>query len=293
MARLPEELQRLKDRYEQLVADATAGAISREDAYRLLAQLTVIDSAGCQWGINDDGAFTRRRNPAEAPAVTNPGAFAPAAAAVPAAYATPPQARTPQPEPEPFEMPAVERSMDDDGGRRIAKPFERSAPERSSRKFDAVQAAVLKRPATLAVAVLVLASLVLSYCSRDGGSRTGSTPTSSMAATLPQAVQPSMPQPLPAAPSEQDALGAFAALSTDASTAAGVIVGGVADPVAGAQWSGFRALGYRFAAEPMATGSSTQRWILTNAQGTQQLVFFVSWVADAGVWKLAGWPQPA
>ncbi len=267
----------MKDRYEQLVADATSGVISRDDAYRLLAQLTVIDSAGCQWGLNDEGQFTRRRNPAEPPSVTNPGAFAPAAVPLQSyTSAVPQQVSMVSHEP---------MRVEDTTAPRIATPFERRSPERKGLKLEGAKELVSRRPATLVVVGLIAASLLLSAISERNTTATSST-TTAVAETVmaPEAVTP---------PSETDVQRVYAALTSDAQRAAGVIVGGIADPATLAQWNGFRVLGFQVRAEPMPQGVAAQRWLLVDSTGSPQLNFDVEWVSESGVWKLKAWPTQA
>ena len=107
MADLHPELARLLERYQRLVADAAAGAVSGQDAYGLLSQLSVTDASGAVWGIDDEGTFVRRRNPNEAPERVPPGLFA--ASVIPQQLHTPPKQSHSMPAPQlaPVQMPSV------------------------------------------------------------------------------------------------------------------------------------------------------------------------------------------
>jgi hypothetical protein len=286
MGQLPIELVRLRERYEQLVADASSGAIGRDDAYRLLAQLTVIDGHGAQWGLDDEGGFTRRMNPSEQPTAANPGAFVPLGTAPvvrqEVIQPVPVQPSTPQQVPvqTPHSMPGPSIKGEPDFTRHVLH-------ERTDR-LVAVKKVVASYPGAAIVAGLLVTALLLSVVTR--GSR--QTPAPKAPTTTASAATPSTGV-VPATPTGEDVARVIAALGTDPVTAATVVIG-PQNPVEVAQWKGLLASGLRFEALPapsVPAGSPVaQQWAAFDAAGIQQAIFAVAWVRDGDTWKLQGWP---
>jgi hypothetical protein len=283
MGQLPIELKRLRERYEQLVADAASGAIGRDDAYRLLAQLTVIDGHGAQWGLDDEGGFTRRQNPSEQPAAANPGAFV-------AAGVDPPTRRpdkvfqrrdaTPKPLPDAQPQPAPLKLIKEE------PDFTRHTHSERVSKFSRVRSLLAAQPSTAIVAGLVVTSLLLSGVTR-GSRSTGAKAVVTTTTVSSASVAPGMPVP-------DDVNRVVSALGSDPLTAASVISGAPQDPVQVAQWKGLLASGMTITVISSAGGEQgapvTQQWAAVDAAGQQQAVFDVEWMTEAGVWKLQGWP---
>jgi hypothetical protein len=281
MGQLPVELLRLRERYEQLVADASTGVLSREDAYALLSQLTVIDGSGAQWGLDDEGSFTCRRNPSEAPVVTNPGSFAPA--------------NMPMAQPAPQPMPAGSATSLP----RAAEPSQLSikdtpdfarhtSPDRESR-IAPLLAAITSRPGPIAVASLILVALTLSAVTRGSRQEVVAVPATTLSAT------PTTPMPTTGdsagVPVLVDVSRVVMALGTDPVTAGTVIVGGVVDPVQVVEWRSLQASGLLIKVLSTTPGTPvTQVWAGVDQYGMQSATFSVAWVLDAGVWKLQAWP---
>lgn len=283
MGQLPVELLRLRERYEQLVADASTGVVSREDAYALLSQLTVIDGSGAQWGLDDEGSFTCRRNPSEAPVVTNPGSFAPANMLMtqPAAPMTPAGLTVPRSQAAEPSQPSIKDTPD----------FTRhTSPDRESRITPLI-AAVTARPGPIAVAGLVLVALVLSTVTRGSRHEVVAASAPTTVAVTPTTPLPATGPELAAAPALTDVSRVVMALGTDPVTAGTAILGGVADPVQVVEWRSLQASGLLIKVLSTTPGMPvTQVWAGVDQYGLQKVTFSVAWVLDAGVWKLQTWP---
>lgn len=72
------ELARLEAEYNRLIDAFEAGELTYEAATATLAHLVVVDGTGTQWGMDETGAFIRRRSPGDPGEVADPIAFAPA-----------------------------------------------------------------------------------------------------------------------------------------------------------------------------------------------------------------------
>lgn len=86
---LPPPLQQLADRYNELVANFTAGHIAQEDALAILASTSVVDASGAIWAVNQEGAFTRADFPGSPAVLADPAQFLAAGSPLPASPAFP------------------------------------------------------------------------------------------------------------------------------------------------------------------------------------------------------------
>lgn len=312
MGRLPDELGRLKQRYDQLVADANKGLISREDAYKLLGQLTVIDAAGALWGLNDEGQFTRRRNPAENAEVTHPGAFAPVSMPMaergevhnqvpPAREVAMPVDGAPQSgrkgiksriaditdrrRQAPAEPVQPFGAQEEAQTGRIATPFSRHTTNQRQRQVAPFVKAVLARPGTAAVAGLIVVSLVVSLVTKGGAVPLESGDTA--AATT---------APFNNGPSSADVQRVVLALQSGPQAALGVIAPGSVEPVAVAEasgeWATHAAAGLLVTpSQPLpGAGVFQQQWELKDSSGTVVVAYSVTWAQQAGAWILTALP---
>lgn len=302
MADLHPDLARLLQRYEQLVADAAAGAISGADAYGLLAQLSVTDGSGAVWSMDDEGQFVRRRTPLEQPERVPPGLFAsgtmprttPFAQAGPAQQA--PADRAPMWSEPPLQQGAPAQQMPP---RSEQLPFVDPSPlaanagesfvRHSSPTAPSFLRALLARFSgrwhTLGVVIAVLFASTLAALTR-GDAPQGQSPTTS-------AAPPTTTVVISALPTSDDLSRVQAALTAgDLSVLAD---GGAGDPT-GAQaaaWRSYAGQGAVFSGAQVVEEAGVMRQLATLTAPTwaQSLTFKVVWAQRDGVWVLAGWPE--
>jgi hypothetical protein len=297
MADLHPDLARLLQRYEQLVADAAAGAISGSDAYGLLAQLSVTDAAGAVWSVDDEGQFVRRRTPIERPERVPPGLFAggtmpaigapqlqpsqaldtPAWAAAPRNHDQPRRAAQPSFEPLPFNEPSP---LSANAGESFVRHSSPTVPG----VLSALTSRFSGRWHTFGVVVAVLFAISLAALTR------GSAPREVVSTTV---AAPATTVAISAAPTAEDLLRVHAALiAGDLSVVAD---GGVSDPTGtqAAAWKAFAGQGTMLAGAQVIEEAGVLRQLATLTAPTwpQPQVFKIIWVQRDGVWALAGWPE--
>lgn len=78
------QLATLQNRYLELVQKVTDGELNPDDALGTLNQLAVFDGQRARWSIDEQGQFTRQRDPNSPPEPTTPTLFAPARTPQPA-----------------------------------------------------------------------------------------------------------------------------------------------------------------------------------------------------------------
>lgn len=297
MADLHPDLARLLQRYEQLVADAAAGAISGADAYGLLAQLSVTDAAGAVWSMDDEGQFVRRRNPLEQPERVPPGLFAsggmpqttPFAQVNPAhgapTWSEPPRRNEAPAQPMPprsEQLPFIEPSP-------IAANAGESFVRHSSPTAPSVLRTLIARFSgrwyTLGVVIAVLFVSTLAALTRGDA---------------PKAVPPTTTAAAPATtvvPSGLPAIGDLGRVQA-ALTAGDLSVladGGAGDQTGtqAAAWASYAGQSAVFTGAQVVEEAGVLRQLATLTAPTwaQPLTFKIVWVQRDGVWILAGWPE--
>jgi hypothetical protein len=338
MADLHPELARLLDRYQQLVADASAGAVSGQDAYALLGQLSVTDASGAVWGIDDEGAFVRRRNPNEAPERVPPGLFATSvipqqqSPVMPAAQPAQPMS---QPMGQPMAQPAMMRrpvmpvaqGVPQDGQPGVMMPGSNMpdpravSPQREQRMdtsgqpglsqnsgadfvrhrsdtrpslVDTTKARLEGRGATIAVFSVILVALVLGAATRGDMPQVSAAATTVVGSQTTIAAGAANAVPVVSVtPTDADITRVFAALT--AGDASVLIDGGATDPT-GTQtsaWTAYGTAGASIRGEPAAANGAVQLQLLTiyNTDGAAVATYRATWVQQAGIWALVGWPE--